>query len=129
MSAAYDTARVAFGSGGIRCAGWLTLPGGPGPHPGLVLAHGLGATHEMLLAQYEQQFAAAGIATLAFDYRYTGESDGAPRQQFSMRGHRQDVAAALQYLPPARKHRRCQVGSVGHQLGCAARAAGRSTRA
>jgi uncharacterized protein len=110
MSAGYDTARVSFRSGGIRCTGWLTLPDGPGPHPGLVLAHGLGATHEMLLAQYEQQFAAVGVATLAFDYRYTGESDGEPRQQFSMRGHRRDVAAALQYL---REHESIDVARLG----------------
>jgi uncharacterized protein len=110
MGASYDTARVHFRSGGVRCAGWLTLPGGPGPHPAVVLAHGLGATHEMLLAQYEQHFAAAGIATLAFDYRCTGESDGRPRQQFSMRGHRQDVIAALQYL---RQHESIDVARLG----------------
>ena len=57
MNADYDTARVSFMSRGTRCAGWLTLPDGPGPHPGLVLAHGLGATHGMLLSQYEQHFA------------------------------------------------------------------------
>ena len=43
-----------------------------GPHPAVVLVHGLGATHDMMLAQYEQHFAAAGIATLAFDYRTPG---------------------------------------------------------
>ncbi len=98
MSTVCDTARVSFMSRGTRCTGWLTLPESSGPHPGVVLAHGLGATHGMLLAQYEQHFAAAGIATLAFDYRYTGESDGEPRQQFSMRRHRQDVIAALEFL-------------------------------
>lgn len=98
MTAAHDTARVSFMSRGTRCAGWLTLPDGPGPHPALVLAHGLGATHGMALAQYEQHFARSGIATLAFDYRYTGESDGEPRQQFGMRAHRHDVEAALDYL-------------------------------
>src|ERR1700748_1445380 len=98
MSAAGNTTRLSFFSRGTRCTGWLTLPSGPGPHPGVVLAHGLGATHGMLLAQYEQHFAAAGIATLAFDYRYTGESDGEPRQQFRMRRHREDVEAALEYL-------------------------------
>lgn len=92
------TERVSFISHDTDCAGWLTLPEGPGPHPGVVLAHGLGATHEMLLAQYERRFAAAGIATLAFDYRYTGESGGEPRQRFSMRRHRQDVVAACGYL-------------------------------
>jgi uncharacterized protein len=67
MTASVDTARVSFVSGETRCAGWLTLPDGPGPHPGVVLAHGLGATHGMLMTQYEQHFAGAGIATLAFD--------------------------------------------------------------
>ena len=56
------TERVDFNSHGTRCAAWLTLPGGAGPHPAVVLAHGLGATHDMMLAQYEQHFAAAGIA-------------------------------------------------------------------
>src|SRR5271156_6277433 len=117
MSAGYDTARVSFRSGGIRCTGWLTLPDGPGPHPGLVLAHGLGATHEMLLAQYEQRFAAAGIATLAFDYRYTGESDGEPRQQFRMSRHRQDVEAALAYLRQHESVDAARLGLWGTSLG------------
>jgi pimeloyl-ACP methyl ester carboxylesterase len=98
MNASVKTARVSFASQGIPCAGWLTLPDGPGPHPGVVLAHGLGATHDMLLTQYEQHFARSGLATLAFDYRHTGESDGVPRQRFSMRRHQQDVRAALDYL-------------------------------
>ncbi|MGE2816400.1 alpha/beta hydrolase [Mycobacterium heidelbergense] len=110
MTASLDTARVSFVSHGTRCAGWLTLPIGPGPHPGLVLAHGLGATHGMLLAQYEQHFAAAGIATLAFDYRHTGESGGEPRQLFSMRRHRQDVEAALSHL---RLDSRIDAGRLG----------------
>ena len=117
MNAHYDTARVSFVSRGTRCAGWLTLPDGPGPHPGLVLAHGLGATHGMLLAQYEQHFAAAGIATLAFDYRYTGESGGEPRQQFSMRAHRQDVESALDYLRQHNSIDAARVGLWGTSLG------------
>jgi dienelactone hydrolase len=92
------TERVDFRSHGTRCAAWLTLPGGAGPHPALVLVHGLGATHDMMLAQYEQHFAAAGIAALAFDYRHTGASDGQPRQRISMPRQRADVTAALSYL-------------------------------
>jgi uncharacterized protein len=110
MNAGYGTARVSFMSRGTRCAAWLTLPEGPGPHPGLVLAHGLGATHGMLLSQYEQHFAQSGVATLAFDYRYTGESDGEPRQQFSMRAHRQDVASACDYL---RRHDSIDAARLG----------------
>jgi fermentation-respiration switch protein FrsA (DUF1100 family) len=98
MPATIPTERVDFLCRGIRCAAWLTLPVGPGPHPAIVLVHGLGATHDMMLAQYEQHFAAAGIATLAFDYRNTGASDGQPRQHISTGGQCVDVAAALEYL-------------------------------
>jgi len=90
--------RVDFLCGATRCAAWLTLPPGAGPHPAVVLVHGLGATHEMMLPQYEQHFAAAGIATLAFEYRNTGASDGEPRQHISMRRQRADVAAAMDFL-------------------------------
>jgi fermentation-respiration switch protein FrsA (DUF1100 family) len=85
MPTTIPTEQVDFRCCGIRCAAWLTLPAGRGPHPAVVLAHGLGATHDMMLPEYEQHFAAAGIATLAFDYRNTGASDGQPRQHISIR--------------------------------------------
>ncbi len=117
MVASRETTRLSFISRGTRCTGWLTLPGGPGPHPGVVLAHGLGATHGMLLAQYEQYFANAGIATLAFDYRCSGESGGAPRQQFRMRWHREDVEAALDCLREQTDIDAGRVGLWGTSLG------------
>lgn len=98
MERTAPTVRSDFVSGTQRCAAWITLPTGPGPHPAVVLAHGLGATREMMLAQYEQHFAAAGIATLAFDYRHTGASEGTPRQRFSIRRQCRDLHAALDHL-------------------------------
>jgi alpha-beta hydrolase superfamily lysophospholipase len=98
MQTSLPTERVDIDSGGTRCAAWLTLPSTAGPHPAVVLAHGLGATHDMMLATYEQRFAAAGIATLAFDYRCTGDSDGLPRQHISLRDQRDDVIAAAAWL-------------------------------
>lgn len=101
MPVLIPTEQAEFHSSGIRCLAWLTLPVGDrigGPHPAVVLVHGLGATHDMMLAQYEQHFAAAGVAVLAFDYRYTGASEGEPRQRMSMPHQRADVAAALAYL-------------------------------
>ncbi|MBV2366494.1 hypothetical protein ACFPZ0_01515 [Streptomonospora nanhaiensis] len=47
------TVRTAFPSGRDHCAAWLTLPEAPGPHPVVVLVHGGGATHAMMLDQYE----------------------------------------------------------------------------
>ncbi|MGV0745587.1 alpha/beta hydrolase [Mycolicibacterium sp. XJ870] len=98
MSVVIPTSRVSFMSGTAECAAWLTLPTTPGPHPAVVLAHGLGATHDMMLGQYEQHFAASGIATLAFDYRHTGASEGMPRQRISIRRQCRDVHAALNHL-------------------------------
>ena len=99
MPVTTPTERVDFSSRSIRCAAWLTLPAGPGPHPAVVLAHGLGATHDMMLAQYEQHFAAAGIATLAFDYRNIGASDGRSRQHISTREQCDSDHFAI-YHPP-----------------------------
>lgn len=104
-------------SGGTRCAAWLTLPAGAGPHPAVVLVHGLGATHDMMLRQYERHFAEAGIATLAFDYRHTGESDGQPRQRISMVRQREDVHAALDFLKADPDVDASRVGLWGTSLG------------
>jgi pimeloyl-ACP methyl ester carboxylesterase len=93
-----DTIRTTFTSHGTRCTAWLTRPPAPGPHPLVVLAHGLGANHTMSLSRYEQHFAEAGIATLAFDYRHLGASDGTPRQRLSLRRHRQDIVSALEFI-------------------------------
>lgn len=122
------TERLDFGSNGTRCAGWLTVPNRPGPHPAVVLVHGLGATHDMMLAQYEQHFAAAGIATLAFDYRHTGASDGQPRQRISMRAQRDDVLAAMSRLADTADVDPARIGLWGTSLGAmnAIRAASRS---
>jgi len=69
---------LTFPSGGERCAAWLTLPQAAAPHPVVLLIHGGGATHAMMLDQYERWFSAAGFAVLAFDFRHLGESDGEP---------------------------------------------------
>ena len=118
MPTTIPTARADFRARDTRCAGWLTLPPGPGPHPAIVLVHGLGATHDMMLGQYEQHFAAAGIATMAFDYRNTGASDGEPRQHISARVQRHDVAAALAHLKARPEIDPARVGLWGTSLGC-----------
>jgi len=42
MPVTIPTERVDFPSEGTRCAAWLTMPPGAGPHPAVVLAHGFG---------------------------------------------------------------------------------------
>ena len=89
------TIRTTFPSGRDQCAAWLTLPERPGPHPVVVLVHGGGATHEMMLGQYEKWFSEAGLAVVAFDFRHLGESGGRPRQLVSQRRYATDVDSAL----------------------------------
>jgi pimeloyl-ACP methyl ester carboxylesterase len=92
------TIRSSFLSGGEPCAAWLTLPEGKGPHPVILLIHGGGATHAMMLDQYERWFSQAGFAVLAFDFRHLGESGGAPRQLMSLRRYFEDIDAALAFI-------------------------------
>jgi fermentation-respiration switch protein FrsA (DUF1100 family) len=117
MPTTIPTERLDFVCRGTRCAAWLTLPTGRGPHPAVVLVHGLGATHDMMLPQYEQHFAAAGVATLAFDYRNTGASDGQPRQHISTREQQNDVAAALEHLTSRPEIDGGRIGLWGTSLG------------
>jgi pimeloyl-ACP methyl ester carboxylesterase len=117
MPATIPTERVDFSCRGTRCAAWLTSPAGPGPHPAVVLVHGLGATHDMMLTQYEQHFAAAGIATLAFDYRNTGDSEGLPRQHISTHEQQRDVVAAVDHLKSMPHIDGQRVGLWGTSLG------------
>lgn len=92
------TTRLTFPSGGERCAAWLTLPEAAAPHPVVLLIHGGGATHAMMLDQYERWFSAAGFAVLAFDFRHLGESDGEPRQLMSLSRYFEDIDAALAFI-------------------------------
>jgi pimeloyl-ACP methyl ester carboxylesterase len=117
MRSTIPTERTDFRSNGTRCAAWLTLPTGEGPHPAIVLVHGLAATHDMMLGQYEQHFAASGIATLAFDYRTTGASDGEPRQHISTREQERDVVAALAHLAAHPNVDAARIGLWGTSLG------------
>lgn len=100
MTGAAENAReeITFESCGERCVGWLYRPSGPGPHPGVVMAHGFAATREAGLAPIAERFAAAGFAALVFDYRHFGESGGVPRQLLSIRRQLQDCAAALAFM-------------------------------
>lgn len=92
------TTRLTFPSGAERCAAWLTLPDAAAPHPVVLLIHGGGATHAMLLDQYERWFSQAGFAVVAFDFRHLGESDGEPRQLMSLRRYFEDIDAALAFI-------------------------------
>lgn len=89
---------VRFDSGESYCSAWLYLPEGVEKPPVVVLGHGLGAVREMRLDAFSERFAAAGIATLAFTYRYFGDSGGMPRQLMSVKRQLADWDAALDFV-------------------------------
>ena len=89
---------VRFDSGETYCSAWLYLPEGVERPPVVVLGHGLGAVREMRLDAFSERFAAAGIATLAFTYRYFGDSGGTPRQLISVKRQLADWDAALAFV-------------------------------
>lgn len=89
---------IRFNSGETYCSAWLYLPTGVERPPVVVLGHGLGAVREMRLDAYAERFAAAGIASLAFTYRYFGDSGGTPRQLMSVKRQLADWDAALAFV-------------------------------
>ncbi len=89
---------VRFDSGETYCSAWLFLPEGVENPPVVVLGHGFGAVREMRLDAFSERFAQAGIAALAFTYRYFGDSGGSPRQLMSVKRQLEDWDAALDFV-------------------------------
>jgi fermentation-respiration switch protein FrsA (DUF1100 family) len=87
---------VELESEGRVLRGWLTLPDGPGPHPGVVMTGGFAAVKEGFLGHpYHDVLAGAGVASLLYDHANCGASDGEPRQELDpvlqQRGYRDAV--------------------------------------
>ena len=86
-----------FQSHGSSCAAWIFRPAAGGPHPCIVMAHGFGAVREARLDAFAERFAAAGFASVVFDYRCFGASEGEPRQYLSVARQLEDYAAAIDF--------------------------------
>jgi dipeptidyl aminopeptidase/acylaminoacyl peptidase len=89
--------KVHFYSDGQKLAGVLTLPEGPGPHPGIVLCHGFTGIKELILPDYAGRFVEAGFAALTFDYHGFGESEG-PRGRLIAMEQVRDIRNAITFL-------------------------------
>src|SRR5581483_9830534 len=81
---------------------WIYLPDGTGPHPTVVMAHGIGGIKAAGLAPFAERFADNGYLAVVFDYRHWGASSGQPRQLLSVTRQRQDYRTALAW---ARSHK------------------------
>src|SRR5258707_9972989 len=63
---------------------WVYLPEGSGPHPVVVMAHGIGGIKAGGLAPFAERFREEGFAAIAFDYRNFGGSGGQPPEVLSL---------------------------------------------
>jgi dipeptidyl aminopeptidase/acylaminoacyl peptidase len=88
------TVRIPTASGD-NLEAWLYLPEGPGPHPAVVMAHGIGAIKAGGLAPFAERFCREGFAAVVFDYRQWGGSAGQPREELSYPRQRDDYRTAL----------------------------------
>lgn len=86
-------AHFAGGSGKLYAK--LTLPPTPGPHPLVVIVHGSEDYSAVRVYCYDKLFARRGLATLTFDKRGTGKSEGKYSQDFSALAD--DVNAAVEW--------------------------------
>ena len=68
-------------SDGTSLGGWYTLPNGEGPHPLIVMTHGLSSLADLGLIDFATRFSEAGFACLAYDHRNWGRSEGWPRHE------------------------------------------------
>lgn len=89
---------VEFNAEGTTLRGWLYRPEGDGAVPAVAMAHGFSAVKEMYLDSFAEVFAAAGIATLVFDNRNFGASDGEPRLEIDPWEQVRDYRHAISYL-------------------------------
>ena len=97
---AHTRENVVFKSEGLNCKGWLYLPQGEKGQkkPAIVMAHGFSAVKEMYLSNFAEKFADAGFVVLVFDYRYTGEGEGEPRQHVIPTEQHKDYKNAITWI-------------------------------
>jgi hypothetical protein len=74
---------------------WVHLPEGRGPHPAVVMAHGIGGIKAGGLSLFAERFRQEGFAAIAFDYRNFGGSGGQPREVLSVPRQRADYSTVI----------------------------------
>jgi pimeloyl-ACP methyl ester carboxylesterase len=105
-----------FENAGIRLAGSVYVPQGPGKHPAVVFVHGSGAEGRWATAYIADYLARHGIIALSYDKRGVGASGGDWRTA-SMQDLVGDARAAVHALSQRPDVDRGRVGIYGHSQG------------
>lgn len=92
----FSKVAVRFDSGGSECAGWLYRPDRPQSAPLVVMGPGLAAERTFGYPSLAEGLAERGVATLLFDYRRFGDSEGTPRGIVSIPDQLEDWTAAIE---------------------------------
>lgn len=92
--------KIIFDSEGVSLTGNLFLPEAPSgaPLPAIIVGGSWMTVKEQMAGLYARLLAKQGFATLAFDFRYFGESGGEPRQLESAEAKTRDFKNALSFL-------------------------------
>lgn len=106
---------VRFESNGLTLAGRLVLPSGDGPHPGVVMVLGDHPSNRNG-GGIDRIFALNGIASLVYDRRGTGVSEGIWREA-TWADMEDDALAALKFLRSRKHINGKQVGLWGNSSG------------
>lgn len=112
---------VRFPSTGAVIAATVTIPPGPGPHPGIVIVQGSGPLGRHFESISQGIYLSMGFAVLAFDKRGTGSSTGvypgdlATPQTIGIEAA--DAAAAARFLLAQPQVDKRQVGFDGNSQG------------
>lgn len=111
------TTSVEFQSTGVTLRGELCVPDGDGLFPAVVMGGGWLYVKEFNQPLYAERFAERGVASLRFDYRGFGASDGEPRQHVDAWGQIADLRNGLSYLETREEVDNSRLGVWGISFG------------
>ncbi|KAJ7082944.1 alpha/beta-hydrolase [Mycena belliarum] len=95
-----STLKIPSARAGWNLDAWQFLPAAVGaskPLAVVIMAHGFGADKTMGLAPYAEALAGIGYASIMFDYRRWGTSDGTPRSLLVVKDQLEDYRTVIKY--------------------------------